>query len=107
MKRSIVLTINDVLAKCCIRKVSLMGQNGYLFYPRYNISNNCVIRLSEKIHFRYRNKRFSVLTSLSFSLGIFVSFFSHFRVHIIVKQSIEEVLRFCFEWIQKTLPEPV
>ena len=98
-----------MLAKCCIRKVSLTGKKGYLFYPRYHISNNCVLKSSEKIHFRCRNeieiKYFFVLRSLLLSVHIFVSFFSHYCVHIVIKQSIEEVFRFCFEWIQKTLPE--
>ena len=39
------------------------------------------------------------------SVHIFVSFFSHYHVHIAVKQSIEEVCRFIFEWIEKTLME--
>ena len=65
---------------------------GYLFYPRYDISKNCVLRLSEKIHFRRRNKieikDFFVLTGLFLSVHIFVSFFSHYHVHIVIKQSI-------------------
>ena len=60
-------------------------------------------------HIRCRNKieikDFLALTSLLLSVHIFVSFFSHYRVHIVIKQSTEEVFRFCFEWIQKTLPE--
>ena len=86
-----------------------LGKKSYLFYPRYHISNNCVVRLLEKNHFRCRNKMeikdFFVLMSLLLSVHIFVSFFSHYHVHIVIKQSIEEVFRFSFEWIQKTLPE--
>ena len=91
-----------MLAKCHIRKVSLVGKKGYLFYPRYDISKNCVLRLLEKIHFRCGNKieikDFFVLMSLLLSAYISVSFFSHYLVHIVVKQSIEEVFKFCFEW---------
>ena len=52
-------------------------------------------------HIRCRNKieikDFFVLMSLLLSVHIFVSFFSHYHLHIVVKQNIEDVFRFGFE----------
>ena len=80
---------------------------------RCYISKNFVLRLysglPKKDSFTFildvEIKDFFALTSLFLSVCIFVSFFSHCHVHIVIKQSIEEVFRSCFEWIQKTLPE--
>ena len=46
------------------------------------------------------------LTSLQFSLCIFVGFFSHNGVHVWREQSFEEMFRVVLSWIKKTLPKP-
>ena len=53
------------------QKSQFNGKKGYVFYPRYHISNNCALRLSEKIHFICRNERlFCTYESASFCVHI-------------------------------------
>ena len=59
--------------------------------------------LLKKGFFVFEIKEVFILTILFPSVGIFVSFFSHYCVHACVEHFIKEVLWFILDWIQKTL----
>ena len=59
--------------------------------------------LLKKRLFVFEIKEVFILTILFPSVGVFVSFFSHYCVYACVEHFIEEVLWFILDWIQKTL----